>query len=181
MKSKGHVRALWLVDFDRLCQFLYFCGQAVVAVIMITTLKLANRYLGFEVQSPYVFERHSINNTLKTILKPFWVSSIFKFSDINFYPGCTKLLVLRRSWLSHLYCIAPPLRFTWFKVAGWSMICSFCCQKCGCCFHRSAQKGKGLKKINEWLSICLIHNKLNKRYWWTAITVKCDQDLLGLI
>ena len=37
--TKGHVRALWLADFNPLCQFLYFCSQTVVTIIMIGSSK----------------------------------------------------------------------------------------------------------------------------------------------
>ena len=57
--SKGHVRALWLVDFDPLCRFLYFCGQPVVAVIVIDDNKKRKSLLEFEVPNPYVIERRS--------------------------------------------------------------------------------------------------------------------------
>ena len=51
--------ALWLADLDPLCRFLYFCGQSVVAVIMIDSSKKCNSLVGVEVQSLYVIERHS--------------------------------------------------------------------------------------------------------------------------
>ena len=59
MESKGHVRALCMADFDPLCRFLYFCGQPVVAVIMIDSSKIHKVLVGVEVQSPYVVERCS--------------------------------------------------------------------------------------------------------------------------
>ena len=62
MGSKGDVCALKLVDFNLLCQFLYFCSQLVVAEIMIDSSKTHKSLVGVEVQSPYVIERHSKEN-----------------------------------------------------------------------------------------------------------------------
>ena len=50
--------------FRSICWFLYFCGQSVVAVIMIDSSKKRNSLVGVEVLSPYVIERRS--KTLKT-------------------------------------------------------------------------------------------------------------------
>ena len=45
--------------FRSICRFLYFCGQPVVAVIMIDSSKKRNSLVGVEVLSPYVIERRS--------------------------------------------------------------------------------------------------------------------------
>ena len=45
--------------FRSICRFLYFCGQPVVAVIMIDSCKKRNSLVGVEVLSPYVIERCS--------------------------------------------------------------------------------------------------------------------------
>ena len=55
--SKGHVCALWLVDFDPFCQFLYFCGLPVVAVIIIDSGKTRKSLVGVEGQSSCVLEK----------------------------------------------------------------------------------------------------------------------------
>ena len=59
IRSKGHVRALRVADSDPLCWFLYFCGQPVVALIMIDSSKIRKTLVGVEVQSLYVIERCS--------------------------------------------------------------------------------------------------------------------------
>ena len=45
--------------FRSICRFLYFCGQSVVAVVMIDSSKKRISLVGVEVQSPYVIERRS--------------------------------------------------------------------------------------------------------------------------
>ena len=47
------------MDFDLLCQFLYFCGQSVVTVVMIDSSKTRNSLVGVEAQSLHVIERRS--------------------------------------------------------------------------------------------------------------------------
>ena len=47
------------MDFDPFCQFLYCCGQLIVAVIMTDCSKTGKLLVVFEVQSLYVIERHS--------------------------------------------------------------------------------------------------------------------------
>ena len=44
------------MDFDPLYQFLYFCGQSVVAIIMIDDSKTCKSLAGVEVQSLTVIE-----------------------------------------------------------------------------------------------------------------------------
>ena len=48
-----------LVDFDPLCQFLYFCGEPVVAIVMIDSSRTRKSLVWVEVQSPYVIGRCS--------------------------------------------------------------------------------------------------------------------------
>ena len=47
------------MEFDALCRFLYFCGQSVVAVIMIDGSKTDKSLVTVEVQRPFVIERRS--------------------------------------------------------------------------------------------------------------------------
>ena len=47
------------MNFFPLCQFLYFCGQPVVTVVMIGGSETHKSLVGVEVQRPYVIERHS--------------------------------------------------------------------------------------------------------------------------
>ena len=51
--------------FRSICWFLYFCGQSVVAVIMIDSSKKRNSLVGVEVLSPYVIERRSKHRNLR--------------------------------------------------------------------------------------------------------------------
>ena len=46
-------------DFNPLCRFLYFCGQPVVALIMIDSSKTRKSFSGVEVQSLSVIKRCS--------------------------------------------------------------------------------------------------------------------------
>ena len=53
--------------FRSICRFLYFCGQSVVAVIMIDSSKKRNSLVGVEVLSPYVIERRSNGERRSTL------------------------------------------------------------------------------------------------------------------
>ena len=45
------------MDLDPLCQFLNFCGQPFVAVIMIDSSKACKLLVGVKVQSLYIIKR----------------------------------------------------------------------------------------------------------------------------
>ena len=47
------------MDFDPLCRFLYFCGQPVVAVILIEGSKTSKLLLEVELPSLYAIEKRS--------------------------------------------------------------------------------------------------------------------------
>ena len=78
------------MDIDPLCWFLFFCGQPVVVVLIIDSSKTRKSLVGVEVQSPYVIERPSKQQTCYLLIRP--SSTQVYFKENAWYHGTEKII-----------------------------------------------------------------------------------------
>ena len=71
------------MDFGPLCRFLYFCGQLVVAVIMIDGSKTRKSLVWVEVQSPHATERRTKDKESDTLKR-----NLCSTLNLNFSKFC---------------------------------------------------------------------------------------------